>query len=131
MTTISHEEIMARSTFTDALGNVFAYTNDDAKFNEAMDKGIPPEGMELVFMAGAVNPKYAHIIAAGLILYKMVHQSKIIFEQHSEQLMDVATPGTLDLGHAFEAMAVSLNMTQRIAVEGTNAIIANTEKYRK
>ena len=121
---------MNRTFVTDPNGNVYSLPIGP-QHNAALEAGLMPEGFELVFLAGAVNPKYKHVIAGAGILFQMVEAAKTLIEAHGEHLMDVGTPGTMQAGVQFEAMAANLNLAQRQAIEGLQAMVAQTAKYQK
>jgi hypothetical protein len=128
--TIKADELMNRTFVTDAMGNVFSLPIGP-QHNAALEAGIMPEGFELVFATGGVNPKYRHVVAGAGILFQMVEAAKTLIEAHGEHLMSVGTPALMEAGVQFEAMAANLNLAQRQAIEGLQAMVAQTAKYQK
>lgn len=128
--TIKAAELMNRTFVTDDVGNVFSLPIGP-EHNAALQAGAMPEGFELVFLAGAVNPKYKNVIAGAGILFQMVEAAKTLIEAHGEHLMNTNAPMLMQAGINFEAMAANLNLAQRQAIEGLRAMVAQTEKYRK
>lgn len=128
--TINANELMNRTFVTDAWGNVFSLPIGP-EHNAALEAGQMPDGFELVFMAGAVNPKYKHVIAGAGILFQMVEAAKTLIEAHGEHLMNTNAPTLMQAGVQFEALAANLNLAQRQAIEGLQAMVAQTQKYQK
>lgn len=129
-TVTKHEDIMNVTFVTDAMKNVFCLPIGP-EHNAAIAAGRPPEGFELVILGTMVNPKYQDLVAASCIMYQMLEAAKTLIEAHGEHLMSVGTPALMDAGIQFEAMAANLNLAQRQAREGLQAMVAQTEKYRK
>lgn len=127
---IKHDEIMTRTFVVDPYGNVYSLPVGP-EHNAALEAGEPPEGFELVMMQAPVNPKYHHLLAGALILYQMCEAAKTLIEAHGEHLQNVGTPGLMQVGVQFEQMAANINLAQRQATEGLQAMVAQTQKYQK
>lgn len=118
--TIEHEEMLSRAFVTDAMGNLYSlYAPIPGTPRGSI---VPPDGIERVYYGEAINPKYQHILSAGLILYQMAEQAKIIFEAHADTLAQLGTPMGGELSLVFEQMAANLNLSQRHAIEGAQAL---------
>lgn len=128
--TIKHEEVMGVTFVTDPCLNVFALPIGP-EHNEAIAAGRPPEGFELVVLGTMVSPKYQHLVASSCVMYQMIEAAKTLIEAHGEHLQEVGTPNMVALSIQFEQMAANLNLAQRQAREGLQAMVAQTEKYRK
>lgn len=127
---IKHDDIMNRTFVTDAHGNVYSMPIGP-EHNAALAAGQPPEGLELVMFGATVPPKYRDLLAASCVMYQMVEAAKTLIEQHGEHLQGVGTPALMQVGVQFEQMAANLNLAQRQAREGIQAMVAQTEKFRK
>lgn len=127
---IKHDDIMTRTFVTDANGNVYSLPIGP-EHNAALAAGQPPEGLELVMFGATVPPKYRDLLAASCVMYQMLEAAKTLIEQHGEHLQGVGTPALMQAGIQFEAMAANLNLAQRQAREGIQAMVAQTEKFRK
>lgn len=125
-----HDEIMNRTFVTDANGNVYSLPIGP-EHNAALAAGQPPEGLELVMFGATIHPKYRDLLAASCVMYQMLEAAKTLIEQHGEHLQGVGTPALMTVGVQFEQMAANLNLAQRQAREGLQAMVAQTEKYRK
>lgn len=125
--TIDGQEIMGRAFVVDTVGNVFSMPIGP-EHNTRIAQGIPPDGFELVMVKGAVNPKYEHLLASSAILYQMVEAAKTLLEAHSEHLYNAGTPVMAQVAGSFEQMAANLNLAQRQATEGLQAIVAHAKK---
>ena len=128
--TIDANELMNRTFVTDPFGNVFSLPIGP-EHNAALEAGVAPEGFEGVFNMASVNPKYRHILSASCVMFQMLEAAKTLIEAHGEHLQDVGTPATMAAGLQFEAMAANLNLAQRQAIEGLQAMVAQTAKYQK
>lgn len=128
--TIDANELMNRTFVTDATGNVYSLPIGP-EHNAALEAGLAPVGFELVFTSHLVNPKYKHVLASSAILFQMVEAAKTMLAAHGEHLQDTGNPALLAAGIQFEQMAANLNLAQRQAIEGLQAMVANTQKFKK